>query len=224
MRVSHIASQTLGFFRGTSEPAHCQLSDIVDSAISLHAGRLLVSKIKVETKYLPVASLLCREGELRQVLANLVSNSLDSMISRGQLLLRVRPATDTLSNARGIRLTIADTGSGMSPRTRRQLFEPFYTTKGSTGTGLGLWVTQQIVARHRGRIAIRSRQTEESHGTVFSLFFPYLDPMMPARLPPSQLARQQRINDNSPSATSPEDESRHTPSQFDSPSAGYNAA
>ncbi|MDE1175277.1 MAG: PAS domain S-box protein [Edaphobacter sp.] len=173
MRVSHIASQTLGFFRGAPGPTICQISEIMESAIALHAGRLIVSHVAVETSYQPVPPLLCHQGEMRQVLVNLVTNALDSMPGQGRLLLRIRPGTDTHSVEHGIWFTVADTGVGMSGNTMRQVFEPFYTTKGTTGTGLGLWVTQQIIARHGGHIALRSSQTAERHGTVFSIFLPY---------------------------------------------------
>jgi len=221
IRVSHIASQTLGFFRGSPGPTSCQLAEIADSAISLHTGRLTVSSIAVKTEYLPVAPLLCQQGELRQVLANLVSNALDSMPSKGRLLLRVRPATDLLSGIPGVRLTVADTGSGMTARTLRLIFEPFYTTKGSTGTGLGLWVTRQIISRHRGRIAVSSSQNPAHHGTVFSVFFPYLDPASFATLP---VSTPQPTPIQIAGSTSREDESRHTPAEPGQPSTAYNAA
>jgi PAS domain S-box-containing protein len=225
MRVSHIASQTLGFFRGSRGPAYSQLADIVDSAISLHAGRLTVSDIAVKTEYLPVAPLHCQQGELRQVLANLVSNALDSITSKGRLVVRVRPATDMLGGLPGVRLTVADTGIGMTKRTLAQLFEPFYTTKGSTGTGLGLWVTRQIISRHHGRIAVRSSQDPAHHGTVFSIFFPYLEPANSSKsfatIPAS---RTEPTSIESASSTSPADESRHTPAEPDRQSTAYNAA
>jgi PAS domain S-box-containing protein len=222
LRVSHIASQTLGFFRAMPGRAQVQLAEIVDSAISLHVGRMTVSGIKVDTDYKPVAPLLCYQGELRQVIVNLVSNALDSITSNGQLRIRIRAATDLVDGRKGIRLTIADNGSGMSARTLGQIFEPFYTTKESTGTGLGLWVTQQIVTRHKGKISLRSSQTPVQHGTVFSLFFPHTqqegsDLALSMPEPRAEAVREKRF-------TSPEDESRHTPSQHDQSSTAYNAA
>jgi PAS domain S-box-containing protein len=228
MRVSHIASQTLGFFRGSPGPAACQLSDIVNSAIDLHAGRLLVSNVDVKTEYLPVAPLLCQQGELRQVMVNLVSNALDSMAGQGKLILRIRPFTDPRSSAPGIRFTVADTGMGMDSQTRRQLFEPFYTTKGSTGTGLGLWVTQQIIARHGGSISVRSSKSPLQHGSVFAIVLPY--PEEPSLMRESG-SDQKRIAFPAPSpprqrgqTTSRADESRRTPSAPVPLSAAYNAA
>lgn len=223
MRVSHIASQTLGFFRSSPGPSQAQLAEIVDSAIALHAGRVAVSGVKVNTEYQPVESLLCYQGELRQVIVNLFSNALDSMTSNGRLRVRIRPATNPLDGAKGVRLTIADNGSGMSTKTMSQIFEPFYTTKGSTGTGLGLWVTQQIVARHKGKIYLRSSQSASRHGTVFSLFFPYLIQDLPD-MPASASDRIVPFGTKGAKPTLPEDASGHTPAQHDQPSAAYNAA
>jgi PAS domain S-box-containing protein len=225
-RVSHIASQTLGFFRGSPGPAACQLSDIANNAIDLHAGRLLVSSVDVKTRYLPVAPLLCQQGELLQVMVNLVSNALDSMAGQGKLILRIRPSTDHRSSTPGIRFTVADTGMGMDSQTRRQLFEPFYTTKGSTGTGLGLWVTQQIIARHGGSISVRSSKSPVQHGSVFAIVLPY--PGEPPLMHES--GRDQKCIASSASSprqqtqtTSRADESRRTPSAPVPLSAAYNA-
>lgn len=224
VRVSTIASQTLGFFRGTHGPAKTQLNEIIDSAISLHAGRLLLAEINVKTSYRPTPALFCQQGELRQVLVNLISNALDSMEPKGNLQIRIRPSTHPATGISGIRLTVADTGSGMSAQTLRLLFEPFYTTKGSSGTGLGLWVTQQIISRHKGRIAVRSSQHAAHHGTVFSIFFPLLDPHATQTASDSATTKTLPIDVAPSTSTSREDASRHTPSEPAPPSAAYSAA
>lgn len=227
MRVSHIASQTLGFFRGSPDPIRCQLSEIVEGAVSLHAGRLVVSSVAVETSFLPSPSLLCQQGELRQVMVNLISNALDSIPGKGRLLLRIRPAFHPVTSVPGVRLTVADTGSGMQPATMLKIFDPFFTTKGATGTGLGLWVTHQIVERHAGTISVRSWQTPLRHGTVFTIFFPLDNPTLaaaearkPDPLPTLPGAPAKSISPTS-SSTSRADVFRRTPSGFGSPSAVY---
>jgi PAS domain S-box-containing protein len=222
-RVSHIASQTLGFFRGAPGSAAHPLQDILDSAISLNAGRLSTCNVVSEKRYGAVAPLLCNQGELRQVFVNLVANALDAMSSGGgRLLIRVRDASDPISGVPGVRITFADTGSGMSAQTHRVLFEPFYTTKGSTGTGLGLWVSSQIIARHKGRILVRSSQSSERHGTVFSIFLPRLNEMPSSDDEKSKSQGMPLpINGN---ATSPEGASRHTPAEPGQQSAAYTAA
>lgn len=74
------------------------------------------------------------------------------------------------------RLTVADTGGGIRKEIRSQLFRQFFTTKGSSGTGLGLWLTRDIVLRNGGKLRFRSR-TESPTGTVFSLYVPSVPPI-----------------------------------------------
>ena len=118
--------------------------------------------------------LRCMAGEIRQVLANLVGNALDAMGKGGTLCLRIREARDWRNESgRGIRLTVADNGTGIPREIRAKIFEPFVTTKEATGTGLGLWVSSEIVAKHGGRIQLRSMTETGKSGTVFSVFLPY---------------------------------------------------
>jgi signal transduction histidine kinase len=91
----------------------------------------------------------------------------------GSLLIRTREATEWRSGAKGVVITVADTGIGMAPGITTKIFKAFYSTKGIAGTGLGLWLSSEIVARHHGRLLVRSRMTRGSSGTVFELFLPY---------------------------------------------------
>lgn len=227
-RVSHIASQTLGFFRAGRGSTSTPVAEIVDSAIALHLGRLTTCNVAVLKEYVPTAPMFVHQGELRQVLVNLVSNALDAMPHGGRLRVRVRDAYNVLTETQGVRIVIADTGTGMSRATLRQIFEPFYTTKGSTGTGLGLWVSSQIIARHKGRISVRSSQSSGHSGTVFSIFLPHLSeaPLSELEEPfqrSSQLSLLMETKRNE-SSISREGESRRTPSEPESGSAEYNAA
>jgi signal transduction histidine kinase len=104
---------------------------------------------------------------------NLIDNGIESMPGGGQLKVRVRPGTDWRTHDHGVRVTIADTGEGMSIITRKHIFEAFFTTKGSQGSGLGLWVTSNIVEKHQGCIQVRSRCLPKVGGTSFNLVFPY---------------------------------------------------
>jgi len=89
------------------------------------------------------------------------------------LRIRVHPGRELNHSGRpGARIVIADSGSGIRPEQRKRLFEPFYTTKKDVGTGLGLWVTQEIVQKHGGRISLRSSAGQDRSGTVFSIFLP----------------------------------------------------
>jgi signal transduction histidine kinase len=109
------------------------------------------------------------------VISNLVSNAMDAMASGGRLIVRARRSRDWVHpQLDGVRITIADTGSGMTEDVRNRLFEAFFTTKGATGTGLGLWVSHEIILKHHGVIHLRSREASGggSSGTVFQIFFP----------------------------------------------------
>jgi signal transduction histidine kinase len=112
-------------------------------------------------------------GELRQLTANLLSNSIDAVGAGGRIRIRVSAAT--ARNGRqspGVRLTIADSGPGIPSVVRSKLFEPFFTTKRDVGTGLGLWVCKNIVEKHHGSIRVKSSTTPGSSWTVFSVFLP----------------------------------------------------
>jgi len=173
-RVSHIVTQTLKFHRQSVSAQHSRLSDILDSVIALFQGRLLGMKVRVHRRFDADDSLSCLAGDIRQVFANLIGNALDALQGQGELWMRTRRSCDWSGSERvpGLRITVADNGSGMSDHTRRNLFEAFYTTKPNTGTGLGLWVSQGIIQNHGGRVRVRSSQRPGRSGTVFSVFFP----------------------------------------------------
>ena len=169
-RVSEITLQTLRFHRQQSKAGPVNLAELLESIVSLYTGRSLVRGIAVEKKITPSPAVLCVEGEIRQVINNLVRNAIDATNSGGRLIVRARPGCDSKYRD-GIRITIADTGEGISPHILQHLFEPFYTTKELTGTGLGLWVSKGIIDKHGGKICVRTRSSD-SHGTVFSLWLP----------------------------------------------------
>ena len=171
-RVAHVATQALGFCGNGGRPVWISISVILDEALALHENLVEVAGIEVLREYDASLGIRCHPGELRQVMVNLIGNALDAMPFGGRLQLRVRRATDWMTGRRGARITVADNGRGMSPATRRRAFEPFYTTKERTGTGLGLWVCADIVSRYTGRISARSNDTSGRNGSVLTLFLP----------------------------------------------------
>jgi signal transduction histidine kinase len=174
-RISEITQQTLRFYRQSTLPARTNLAELLDSVLSLHQGRLRNLGITVEKRYDANTDLYCFAGELRQVFANLIGNAIDAMQAGGRLVLRARRSRDWTNPSRlGVRFQVADTGSGMTPEVRKHIFEPFFTTKEVTGTGLGLWVSSEIVAKHKGLIHVRSHSDKlgGKSGTIFELFFP----------------------------------------------------
>ncbi|GAC1418374.1 MAG: hypothetical protein NVSMB62_10100 [Acidobacteriaceae bacterium] len=181
-RVSQIATQTLRFHRQAVKPTLVTARDLIDAVVNLYQGRLANSGIQVKANYVTETRVLCFENDIRQVLNNLIANAIDAMRGGGRLLVRAHDATHHPTGRRGVRLTIADTGHGMSDAVQRRIFEPFFTTKDLNGTGLGLWISEGIVQRHHGRLSLRSRQGTPQHGTVFTLFLPCSETVEPEKL------------------------------------------
>ena len=172
-RVSQIATQTLRFHKQSSGRTKVDLGALCSSVLSLYRGRFESSGIATLNDSRNASRLLCFEGELRQVLVNLVSNAFDAMRAGGRLTLRIRDVILEPSGVSGVRITVADTGSGMNREALDRLFEPFFSTKGIGGTGLGLWITMDLVQKNEGRIKIRSNDTPGKSGTVAMLVFPH---------------------------------------------------
>jgi PAS domain S-box-containing protein len=172
-RVSQIATQTLRFYRQPTARTSVRVSELLDSVLKLYQGRLTSAGVEVVRDYRGASPVLCFEGELRQVFTNLVGNALDASRDGGKITLRERDATHWRIGKKGVRITIADRGHGMSRETLARIFEPFFSTKGITGTGLGLWVSMGIIQKHQGRIKVKSSTSSQHHGTVFSMFIPH---------------------------------------------------
>ncbi len=174
-RISEITQQTLRFYRQSTLPARANLSELINSVLTLYHGRLHNLGIAVDCRYDPEMDLFCFAGELRQVFANLIGNSIDAAGADTRMLIRARHSRNWAHPQQtGIRFVVADTGSGMEPEVRERVFEAFFTTKETTGTGLGLWVSHEIVLKHHGIIHLRSRTAGDGKtgGTVFQLFIP----------------------------------------------------
>ncbi|MBS1802727.1 MAG: PAS domain-containing protein [Acidobacteria bacterium] len=172
-RVSAIASQTLRFHRQSTSPQNVDASALVEEILNVYTGRMRNSRTTVSTQLKAQHPVRCFDGEIRQVLANLIANALDAMnAAPGKLTVRTREAAHQPTGRRGVVFTVADTGSGIAQIALKRLFEPFFTTKGTIGTGLGLWVSKEIIARHHGSIRFRSSESPAHHGTVFTIFLP----------------------------------------------------
>ncbi len=175
-RVSQVTLQTLQFFRQSTAKTQVRLSDILQSVLALYQGRFANSNIVVNRRFSDPA-ILCFEGEIRQVLTNLVGNAVDVLADEPHptISVRARAATNLSTGRKGVQVTIADNGHGMSPQTQSRIFEAFFTTKGIGGTGLGLWVSAEIVKKDQGTLRVRSRESGPHRGTVFTLFIPEPD-------------------------------------------------
>jgi PAS domain S-box-containing protein len=171
-RAAQIATHTLHFHKQQTKPASTNIASLVQSVLAIFKGKLHMCGIEVEFKQSDDPELICYSGEIRQVLANLVRNAIEAMPNGGVLRIRVKPVTDWRTGVPGVRITVADTGSGMSRDTRRRIYDPFFTTKGTLGTGLGLWVSAGILTKHQGSMHVRSSVLPGASGTAFTLIFP----------------------------------------------------
>ena len=171
-RVANITNQTLRFHKQASLPKAVTCAELIEGALEIYKSRF-PGRIEVLKRKRATRAVVCLEGEIRQVLNNLVGNAIDAMPVHGKLLLRSREATQWTTGLRGLTITVADTGAGMSAKTITRIFDPFFTTKGVGGTGLGLWISKEIIQRHRGSLQVRSSQREGRSGTVFALFLPF---------------------------------------------------
>jgi signal transduction histidine kinase len=175
-RVAEITKQTLRFYREPSQPTATRISTVLDSVLMLFGPRLVAAGVAVERiERSTSATVLSSPGELRQVIANLLGNAIDAMRTGGRLRIRISQQRHPGQCRDFVRLTIADTGMGIPGNVLPTIFEPFVTTKGETGTGLGLWVTAEIMKRNGWKIRVRSCSHPGHSGTTFSIVIPALE-------------------------------------------------
>ncbi len=171
-RIAQITRQSLGFYRESGKPVRTSVNAALESAIDLLRSKIREKGAVIQTKWDGDAHVIAIAGELRQVFANLLANSLDAIGEHGVIALRVSSHASFKGGKRYVRITIADNGTGISPQMQQQVFDALFTTKGSIGTGLGLWVSKQIIDKHAGTIRLRSRTEKACTGTVFSIVLP----------------------------------------------------
>jgi PAS domain S-box-containing protein len=169
-RVAHVARQTLGFYRESKTMRPISLLALVEAVLKIYAGKLKNKQLKVETEFgwcPPVRGL---DGELTQVVSNLISNAVDAVSEGGTI--RLTLSCIEHSEGQAVQLSVEDDGPGIAPENFVNIFEPFFTTKKDVGTGLGLWVSREIVGRHGGSIKVVSPRGNGSSGSVFNVFLP----------------------------------------------------
>jgi signal transduction histidine kinase len=170
-RVSHIARQTLGFYRDTGSPSEVNLRDLIENVLSVYRPKLVRNQIAVETKYNDLRKICVHPGEIIQIFSNVISNAVDAMPQGGSLSISINHRT--ASAGAGLDILVNDTGHGISREHLARVFEPFFTTKGNLGTGIGLWVARQLAERHGGQISISSSTQHGESGTNVGIFLPY---------------------------------------------------
>ena len=166
-RVSHIARQTLGFYRDNGSPTAVVVDELLQSVLAVYRSKLMSKSIAVHDELHASHPLKASRGELLQVFSNIIANSIDAMEPGGSLHIETRDVEPA-----GVEVLIRDEGCGIAAEHLCRIFEPFFTTKENHGTGIGLWVAKQLVEKHGGQIKITS-STEPGHcGTEVFIFLP----------------------------------------------------
>jgi PAS domain S-box-containing protein len=171
-RVSHITKQTLGFYRESRQPIAVCISEMLDELIDLQSRKLQRLRISIDRKYVAPGIVHGFPVEFRQVFLNLFSNAVQAMTKGGTLRLRVHEVTDWERQRRYACVAIVDTGGGIKAEDAKRVFQPFFSTKASKGTGLGLWISQEIVQKYEGRISFRTFRGARGATTCFRVLVP----------------------------------------------------
>ena len=166
-RASDVAKQSLGFFRDSKKPGPFDVCELLDSVARLYRPVLEKKRIDLTRDYIGGCDVFGSAAEIRQVFANLVRNAIDAVEAGGHIQLRIR---ETSTGMR--RIVVADNGHGIAPQTRTRLFQPFVSSKGAAGNGLGLWVSHGIIKNHGGSIRVKTCQIPGRSGTVFAITLP----------------------------------------------------
>lgn len=168
-RVSRIARQTLAFYRESGKPTRVDLREVLNLAADVHCTRL--PEVRVHRRYRTSQFISGYLSELQQVFHNLIGNAIDA--GAHDIFLHLRNVTEIEApHRKGVLISVADNGSGIDESVRAHIFNPFITTKGEKGTGLGLWTSRGIVVRHGGTIKLRTSTAPGHTGTCFSIFLP----------------------------------------------------
>jgi len=175
-RVSKIATQTLRFARRTVAPAQVNIEEIVNGLMLLFGGRLTQSHVSASVRKRKVSNFYGYSSELMQLLTNLLSNAIDAIGESGKITIAIQDSRDWRTSLPCVAVTVADSGPGIAPQYRVKIWEPFFTTKSETGTGLGLWLVEETVRKNGGSIRMRTASSATQHGTVFRLLLPFQPP------------------------------------------------
>ncbi len=176
-RVTQISRAMLSLYRESKAPVEIELKELLNSILLLMESRFLAASITVSQAIPPHLCIRGFPAELRQVFTNLLANAAEAASPRGNLAIAAEPIPAGLDQNgirrdAGVLVTLHDDGPGIPEDILAHLFQPFYTTKGERGTGLGLWISRGIVTKHGGTIDLTSSTDAESHGTTATIFLP----------------------------------------------------
>jgi PAS domain S-box-containing protein len=170
-RVAHLTQQTLGFYRDTSKPTLLNLSLVFERVLNVYRRKCESKGLTIEPQIESDLTITAVDGEMKQILSNLLSNAIDASTEGGRIRIRARNVSSLRSDGRAVRITFADSGLGISREDKERVFAAFFTTKAAVGTGLGLWITKDLLEKRGGHIRFRS-STAQPSGTVMSFYLP----------------------------------------------------
>jgi PAS domain S-box-containing protein len=169
-RVAHITRQTLGFYRESNTPERIEIQALIDSVLKLYSNKLRTKEIVVVRDFGPCPPVLAAPGALEQIVSNLISNAADAVDTHGTIRVKVHCREEATGSV--VELVIEDDGPGIAAEHMGRIFEPFYTTKKDVGTGLGLWVTKELVERLGGTVNVGASSINRTHGAAFTINLP----------------------------------------------------
>ncbi len=173
-RVAHIARQTLGYYKESGGPASVYVHDLLENVLLVYNSKIIANGISVETQFNDLRQITVMKGEFLQIFSNVIANAIDAMPEGGTLAISTRQVLSSAND--GIQITIRDDGAGIDPQHLPHVFEAFFTTKASLGTGIGLWVAKQLVERRGGQITLTSTTDHKNPGTTLTIFVPFEQP------------------------------------------------
>lgn len=171
-RIAQITRRTLAFYRESSAPVPTDLSQLIREAVEVYESKFSARGITLRLDLREVPLVTVYPGEIQQVLSNLILNAIDACGSGGVVAIRDRSTRDWTSGQEAVSITVADSGPGITSSNQALIFQPFFTTKGNQGSGLGLWVSLGLVLKHQGRIRFCTCTGERNHGASFSILLP----------------------------------------------------
>lgn len=172
-RISQITKQILLYHRESKKPMIAGSADLLEGVLAMFRPQLITNRIELVISFKSTRSVYVYPGEMRQAFGNLIANAVDAMGEHGgKLLVRCIDSTDFASQRKGVRFVFCDTGSGISEENLRHIFDAFFTTKDMKGSGIGLWLTMEVISKHHGSIRVRSKTSGPRRGSIFDIFLP----------------------------------------------------
>jgi PAS domain S-box-containing protein len=172
-RIGHITKQVLAFHRASTRPVMTRSDELLDSVLAMFRAQMLLNGVHIESRGCCDRPLNVHPGEIRQVFSNLVANALDAIgTSKGRLVVRCVESVNPRTQVKGVRFFFSDSGPGIPEAVLPRIFEAFYSTKDQKGSGIGLWLSAEVLGKHNGNIRVRTRTEGRYRGTLFTVFLP----------------------------------------------------